>query len=34
MALLPRDQILEATDLAGLADELLGPRRGRGPSAT
>jgi hypothetical protein len=34
MALLPRDQILEATDLAGLADELLGPRRGRGLSAT
>jgi hypothetical protein len=34
MALLPRDQILEATDLAKLADELLGPRRGRGPSAT
>jgi Toprim-like len=34
MALLPRDQILEATDLPGLADELLGPRRGRGPSAT
>jgi DNA primase len=34
MALLPRDQILEATDLAGLADELLGPRRGRGASAT
>jgi hypothetical protein len=32
--LLPRDQILEQTDLAALADELLGSRRGRGPSAT
>ncbi|HXC77096.1 MAG TPA: toprim domain-containing protein [Candidatus Acidoferrum sp.] len=34
MPLLPRDQILEQTDVAALADELLGPRRGRGPSAT
>ncbi len=34
MPLLPRDDILEQTDLAALADELLGPRRGRGPSAT
>ena len=34
MPLLPRDQILDATDLPTLADELLGPRRGRGPFAT
>lgn len=34
--MLDRAQILEATDLAGLADELLGPRRGssRSPSWT
>jgi DNA primase len=29
-----RDLVLERTDLAALADELLGPHRGRGPSAT
>jgi DNA primase len=31
---LSRDEILDRTDLPGLADELLGPRRGRGASAT
>lgn len=29
-----REAILDRTDLGALADELLGPRRGRGPSAT
>lgn len=29
-----RDAILDRIDLAALADELLGPHRGRGPSAT
>ncbi|HUP69681.1 MAG TPA: toprim domain-containing protein [Acidimicrobiales bacterium] len=32
--MLDRDQILEATDLAALADELLGPRRGTPRSAS
>lgn len=32
--MLDRGQILDATDLAGLADELLGPRRGTPRSAT
>lgn len=34
MALLDRDRIVEATDLAALADELLGPRRGTSRSPT
>src|SRR5260370_1429281 len=33
MAQLDRDRILEAVDLPALADELLGPRRGRERSA-
>ncbi|MGH9165519.1 MAG: toprim domain-containing protein, partial [Acidimicrobiales bacterium] len=32
--MLDRDRIIEATDLAALADELLGPRRGTSRSAT
>lgn len=29
-----RDEVLASTDLAALADEVLGPHKGRGPSAT